>query len=81
MTLREGIQIGQGKRRYGLGLIREKLSATQGSSIAIHILLMNLQKVLELLVVFFNFQWRLLVSCLGHQRMNKESLIYQLTEA
>jgi len=55
-------KIGQGKRRYGLGLIREKLAATQGSSIAMNILVMNLQKLLELLFVFFDVLWRLLVS-------------------
>ena len=41
-------KIGEGKRRYGLGLIREKLAATQGSSIAMNILVMNLQKLLNL---------------------------------
>ena len=74
-------KIGQGKRRYGLGLIREKLAATQGSSIAMNILVMNLQKLLELLFVFFDVLWRLLVSCLGDQRANKEGLIDQLAGA
>ena len=46
-------KIGQGKRRYGLGLIREKLAVTQGSTIAINVLVMNLQKLLELLFVLF----------------------------
>ncbi len=31
-------KFGQGKRRYGLGLIREKLALTQGSTIAMNIL-------------------------------------------
>jgi hypothetical protein len=31
-------KIGQGKRRYGLGLIREKLDTTQGSAIALNVL-------------------------------------------
>jgi IS5 family transposase len=47
----EGI-IGQGKRRYGLGLIREKISVTQGSTIALNALVMNLEKLLELLFFF-----------------------------
>ena len=47
-------KIGQGKRRYGLGLIREKLPATQGSSIAMNVLVMNLQKLLELLGLFYS---------------------------
>jgi IS5 family transposase len=58
-------KIGQGKSRYGLGLIREKLAATQGSSIAINILVMKLQKLLEHLFVFFDILWWLLVSSLG----------------
>jgi IS5 family transposase len=45
-------KIGQGKRRYGLALILEKLPVTQGSSIAMNILVMNLQKLLELIFSF-----------------------------
>jgi len=48
-------KIGEGKRRYGLGLIREKLALTQGSTIAINVLVMNLQKLLELLFVLFAY--------------------------
>lgn len=54
-------KIGQGKRRFGLGLIREKLSATQGSTIALNVLVMNLEKLLELLFVFFADLLRLLL--------------------
>lgn len=39
-------KIGQGKRRFGLGLIREKLAVTQGSTIALNMLVMNLEKLL-----------------------------------
>lgn len=46
-------KFGQGKRRFGLGLIREKLAITQGSTIALNVLVMNLEKLLELLFVFF----------------------------
>lgn len=45
-------RIGQGKRRFGLGLIRERLSVTQGSSTALNVLVMNLEKLLELLLSF-----------------------------
>ncbi len=45
-------KIGQGKRHYGLALILEKLPLTQGSSIAMNILVMNHQKLLELLFSF-----------------------------
>lgn len=42
-------KIGQGKRRYGLDLIREKLATTQGSAIALNVLVMNLEKFPKLL--------------------------------
>ena len=42
-----------------MGLIREKLGVTQGSAIALTVLVMNLEKLLELLFVFFVF-------CLHH---------------
>ena len=44
-------KIGECKRRYGLGLIREKLIATQFSSIAMNILVMNLQKLPRLIFI------------------------------
>ena len=37
----------QGKRRYGLGLIRAKLAETSGSMIGMSILVMNLEKLLR----------------------------------
>lgn len=46
-------KFGQGKRRYGLGLIRQKLALTQGSTIAMNKLMINLEKLLELLFVLF----------------------------
>ena len=73
--------IGQGKRRYGLDLIREKLAATQCSPIAMNIYGMSLQKLLELLFVCFVLLWGLLVSSLGLQRANEEGLSDQLTGA
>ena len=54
-------KIGQGKRRFGLGLIREKLAITQGSMIALSVLVMNLEKLLELLFVFFAYWLQLLL--------------------
>jgi IS5 family transposase len=54
-------KIGQGKRRFGLGLIREKLPATQGSTIGLNVLVMNLEKLLELLFVFFAYWLQLLL--------------------
>jgi IS5 family transposase len=40
-------KFGQGKRRYGLGLIRAKLAETSGSMIGMAILVMNLEKLLR----------------------------------
>jgi IS5 family transposase len=54
-------KIRQCKRRFGLGLIRAKLPATQGSSIALNVLVMNLEKLLELLFVFFVYWLQLLL--------------------
>jgi transposase, IS5 family len=54
-------KIGQGKRRFGLGLIREKLAVTQGATIALNVLVMNLEKLLELLFVLFATSLRLLI--------------------
>jgi IS5 family transposase len=53
--------IGQGKRRFGLGLIREKLAVTQGSAIALAVLVLNLKKLLELLFVLIGFLIQLLI--------------------
>jgi len=46
-----------------------------------YLLVMNLQKLLELLLIFFIFLWGLLDASLGLQRAHEESLSYQLTEA
>jgi IS5 family transposase len=63
-------KIGQGKRRFGLGLIREKLPETQDSSIAMNVLVMNLQKLLELLFVLFA-RWLQLLLVDGEARMQQ----------
>ena len=57
-------KIGEGKRRYGLDLIREKLATTSGSAITLDVLVMNLEKFLELLYVLSAFRLQLL---LGHR--------------
>jgi hypothetical protein len=68
-------KIGQGKRRFGLGLIREKIPATQGSTIALNVLAMNLEKLLGLLCVLFAYWIQLL---LGNQP-GKDSLFARLS--
>ena len=40
-------KFGQGKRRFGLALFREKLALTQGSTIAMNILVMNRASIRE----------------------------------
>jgi IS5 family transposase len=72
-------KIGQGKRRYGLGLIQKNLPATQGSSIAMNIMVMNLQKLLELLCLLFAFCWQLWVSAARALSSNSRGLSYQLS--
>ena len=74
-------KIGQGKRRFGLGLIREKLSATQGSTIALNVLVMNLEKLLELLFVFFSALLRLLLVNEGGRSMRTLPLKHQVAAA
>jgi len=46
-----------------------------------YLLVMNLQKLLELLLIFFIFLWGLLDASFGLHRVHEESLSYQLTEA
>jgi hypothetical protein len=63
-------KIGQGKRRFGLGLIREKLAVTQGATIALNVLVTNLEKLLELLFVLFATLLRLLLVNESGQRVH-----------
>ena len=51
-------KFGQGKRRYGLGLIMNKLAGTSETAIMMSFLVMNLEKVLKevlLSLLFFFF--------------------------
>jgi transposase, IS5 family len=57
-------------------LIREKLAATQGSSITMNILLLNLQMLLELLFISLVFLWQFFFSSLGVQSAYKGDLRY-----
>ncbi|QPN58458.1 hypothetical protein H8F24_09385 [Synechococcus sp. CBW1002] len=43
-------KFGHGKRSFGLGLVREKLAETSGCTVAMNLLVMNLEKLLELLL-------------------------------
>lgn len=46
-------KFGEGKRRYGLGLIRAKRAATSLTVIALQFMAMNLERRLRALFVFF----------------------------
>jgi len=46
-------KFGEGKRKYGLGLIRARLPETSASMIALQVLVMNLERRLRVLFVFF----------------------------
>lgn len=73
-------KIGQGKRRYGLGLIREKLAVTQGSAIALNVLVMNLEKLLELLFVLSAY-WLELLMGNGTSRSSQWMLLHNQSAA
>ena len=64
-------KIGECKRRHGLGLIREELIATQGSSITINILVMNHQKLLQHLLVFIGLCWQLFIATTKTHHANR----------
>jgi hypothetical protein len=74
-------KIGQGKRRYGLDLIREKLAVTQGSTIAINVLVMNLQKLLELLFMLFAYWLQYLLGDGAGKRLQTARLNIQIAPA
>ena len=54
-------KISQGERRFGLALIREMLAVSQGSTIALNVMAMNPEKLLELPLSFlrpcYAFSW------------------------
>ena len=74
-------KIGQGKRRFGLGLIREKLAITQGSMIALNVLVMNREKLLALLFVVFTALLRLLLVNRGDWSIRPVPVKYQIAAA
>ena len=74
-------KIGQGKRRFGLGLIREKLAITQGSTIALNVLVMTLEKLLELLFVLFMAWLRFLLVNEGGRSIHNVPLKPQIAAA
>ena len=47
-------KFGEGKRKYGLGRIRARLAATSESVIALQFLVMNLERKLRVLFIFWN---------------------------
>ena len=72
-------KFGQAKRRFSLGRIMAKLSDTAESSIAITLLVMNLEQLLkQLLMLFFylisnsSFYWGLVLGFPSHERQLKE---------
>lgn len=59
-------KFGQGKRRFGLGLIMKKLEITSVSAISLAFIVMNLEKILRDLSFFVIFIWALLPDCLSN---------------
>ena len=69
---RNGVEgrFGQGKRCFGLDLIREKNVETSGCTTAMKRLIMNLQRLLELLVVFVDeLYWYMMASFTSERRI------------
>jgi hypothetical protein len=64
-----------------LGLIREKLAVTQGSTIALNVLVMNHEKLLELLFVLFMAWLRLLLVNEGGRSIHTVPLKPQIAAA
>jgi hypothetical protein len=67
---RNGVEgkFGQGKRRFGLDLVREKLIETSGCTIAMNLLVMNLEKLLELLFVFIAGLYWFMMATIASER-------------
>ncbi len=55
-------KFGQGKRRFGLGLIKTKLIKTAVSSISLAFIVMNLEKILKNISLFASLLWNMLVA-------------------
>jgi transposase, IS5 family len=55
-------KFGQGKRRFGLGLIKSKLAETAETSIAITFLVMNLEHLLRPFFLFLTIFWTMVSS-------------------
>ena len=64
-------KICQARQRFGLGLIREKLVETSGCSIAVNFLVMNLEKLLELLIILFAIVLGVLIGIRGSVSCSK----------
>ena len=74
-------KIGQSKRRFGLVLIRDKLAVSQGSTIALNVMVMNLQKLLELLFIIFVALLQLLLVDRGQRNIRTMPLNAQMAAA
>jgi len=75
------VMIGQGKRRFGLGLIHEKLAVTQGSTIGLNVLVMNLEKLLEVLFVLCTGLLNLILAAKSGRSIRTVSLKPQIAAA
>lgn len=71
-------KISQVKRRFGLGLIREQLTFSKWATIALNVLLMDLERMLERLFVLFSTFLRLLLVNVSGQSIRTLSLKLQM---
>ena len=64
-------KFGQAKRRFSLSRIMCKLAKTSETAIAIIFLVMNLEKMLKVLLLFFSDCWDITLLCLNCQNESK----------
>ncbi len=64
-------KFGQAKRRFSLSRIMCKLAKTSETAIAIIFLVMNLEKILKVLLLFFSDCWDITLLCLNCQNESK----------
>lgn len=67
-------KFGQAKRRFSLSRIMCKLAKTSETAIAIIFLVMNLEKMLKVLLLFFSDCWDIILLCLNCLKLEKKSI-------
>jgi len=67
-------KFGQAKRRFSLSRIMCKLAKTSETAIAIIFLVMNLEKMLKVLLLFFSDCWEITLLCLNSLKIEQKNI-------